>query len=80
MVSKSNTSRRCRLGQLWREPTARSEQPTVLFSLADTSEKLNVSLQTVRRLVDDGKLDVARVRSRVLVTGESLHALMTGVR
>ena len=58
MVSKPITSRRCRLGQLGREPTAQSEQPEVLYSQAHASEMLDVSLMTVRRLVQAGKLHV----------------------
>jgi excisionase family DNA binding protein len=76
MTKPKATKRRiaCRLS------SPSEEQPRVLFSLADASEKLSVSLQTVRRLVQDGKLDTVHIGSRVLVTGESLNALMTGGR
>jgi excisionase family DNA binding protein len=74
MTIKPKTKRRiaCRLEQ---PPT---EQPKILYSLADASEMLCVSLMTTRRLIQDGRLDTVRIGGRVLVRGESLNALLTG--
>lgn len=55
-------------------------QPDCLVSLVEASEKLNVSLQTVRRLIDDGLLHDVHLRRRRMVTAASLNALLTGAR
>lgn len=46
------------------------------FTVAESAQALGVCEVTVRRLIRDGVLTSVRVRSRILVTAESLHALV----
>jgi excisionase family DNA binding protein len=46
------------------------------FSLRQSAQRANVSLNTIRRLLDDGVLDDVRIRSRRLVLRSSLERLL----
>jgi predicted site-specific integrase-resolvase len=46
------------------------------YTLAQAGGVLDVSHQTIRKFVEAGRLQIVRLKGRVLVTGDSLKALV----
>ena len=49
------------------------------LSLREASERLSVSVKTVRRLIRDGDLPAVKVRSRLVIRESDLVAFISGL-
>jgi excisionase family DNA binding protein len=47
-----------------------------LFLLPEVADILRVSVKTIRRLVDDGKLKALKIRGRILIRSSELMAYL----
>lgn len=48
----------------------------VLFSIRETAELLSMSTQTIRRMIDDGRLQAFKIGDRFRIPSGSIGALM----
>jgi excisionase family DNA binding protein len=48
----------------------------LLRSIADVADMLSVSRWTVRRLIEDGMLETVKVRSRTMITTQSVNTYL----
>jgi excisionase family DNA binding protein len=63
-----------------REKHLSAELPTraPLLTASEVAEILNISVRSVRRMIDDGRLSVVRIGRAVRVRPEAIAALIEG--
>jgi excisionase family DNA binding protein len=53
------------------------DKPIQFFTVAEAAERLDVSIRTVRRWIQDGLLIVHRINGVVRISESDLHAFLT---
>jgi excisionase family DNA binding protein len=53
------------------------DKPIHFFTVAEVAERLDVSIRTVRRWIQDGLLIVHRINGVVRISESDLHAFLT---